>query len=62
VATGGVREGAPRAGQGAHPSAARGSELCLAIVNPPRVRNHLSVGMWITALLHTKMVGEIAAL
>jgi hypothetical protein len=29
---------------------------------PPRVRNHLSEGMRITALHHTKMVAELAAL
>jgi hypothetical protein len=40
---------------------ARGSEMCLAIVGPPRVRNHLSVGMRAAAFHHTKRVGELAA-
>jgi hypothetical protein len=40
----------------------QGSELCLAIVGPPSVRNHLLVGIWIVALHHTKMVGELATL
>jgi hypothetical protein len=40
----------------------RGFELCLAIVSPQRVRNHLSEGMQITALRHTKMVRELAGL
>jgi hypothetical protein len=40
----------------------RGSELCLAIVSPPSVWNHLSEGMWVAALCHTKMAGELAAL
>jgi hypothetical protein len=40
----------------------RGSELCLAILGPPRVRNHLSEGMRIAALCHTEMAGEPAAL
>jgi hypothetical protein len=40
----------------------RGSELCLAIVGPPRVRNHLSEGMRIAAICHTKMVKELAVL
>jgi hypothetical protein len=34
----------------------RGSEQCLAIVGPPRVRSHLLEGMWITVLHHTEMV------
>jgi hypothetical protein len=41
---------------------ARGSKSCLAIVGPPWVRNHLSVGMRVAALHHTKMAGELAAL
>jgi hypothetical protein len=41
---------------------AQGSELSLAIVGTPRVRNHLSDRMWATALRHTKMAGELAAL
>jgi hypothetical protein len=40
----------------------RGSKLCLAIVNPPWVRNHLSDGMWIMALHHTEMARELVAL
>jgi hypothetical protein len=40
----------------------RGSELCIAIVNPPRVKNHLSEGMQIAALHHTEMAGELAML
>jgi hypothetical protein len=40
----------------------QGSELCLAIVCPPWVRNHLLEGIQITALRHTEMVGELAAL
>jgi hypothetical protein len=40
----------------------QGSELCLAIVGPPWMRNHLSEGMRITALHHTEMVGELAIL
>jgi hypothetical protein len=40
----------------------RGSEQCHTIVNPPQVRNHLSEGMWLTALHHTEMVGELATL
>jgi hypothetical protein len=35
-------------------------QLCLAIVGPPRVRNHLLEGMRSTALHHTEMVGELA--
>jgi hypothetical protein len=31
------------------------SELCLAIVSPPRVRSHLLDGMRIIALCHTEM-------
>jgi hypothetical protein len=37
------------------------SELCLAIVGLLWVRNHLSEGMWATALHHTKMVIELSA-
>jgi hypothetical protein len=40
----------------------RGFELCLAIVGPPRVRNHLLEGMRTVALRHTEMAGELAAL
>jgi hypothetical protein len=40
----------------------RGSKLCLAIIGPSRVRNHILMGMWITALCHTEMAGEPAAL
>jgi hypothetical protein len=40
----------------------RGSELYLAIVGPPWLRNHLTKGMWIAALRHTKMAGELAGL
>jgi hypothetical protein len=29
---------------------------------PPQVRNHLLEGMWLAAVCHTKMVGELAAL
>jgi hypothetical protein len=39
-----------------------GSELCLAIVNPPQVRNHLSEGMWVTTLRHTEMAGELVVI
>jgi hypothetical protein len=41
---------------------AQGPELCLAIVGPLRVRNHLSEGMWMSVLCHTKMVRELATL
>jgi hypothetical protein len=40
----------------------RGSELCLDIVSPPRVRNHLSEGIQLMALRHTEMAGEPVAL
>jgi hypothetical protein len=40
----------------------RGSELCQAIVDPPRVRSHVSEGMKIAALYNTKMVEQLAAL
>jgi hypothetical protein len=40
----------------------QGSELCLAIVGAPRVRNHLSEGMRLTALRHTEMARELAVL
>jgi hypothetical protein len=40
----------------------QGSELCLAIVGSPRVRNHLSEGMWITTLRHTEMARELVVL
>jgi hypothetical protein len=39
-----------------------GSELCLTIVGPPRVWNHLSEGMRIATLYHAEMAGELAAL
>jgi hypothetical protein len=39
-----------------------GSELCHAINGPPRVRHHLSQGMWHATLSHTEMVREFAAL
>jgi hypothetical protein len=39
-----------------------GSELCFAIVGPPRERNHLLEGMQIAALHHTKMARELAML
>jgi hypothetical protein len=31
-------------------------------IGPPRVRSHMSEGMWITALRHTEMEEELAAL
>jgi hypothetical protein len=40
----------------------QGSELCHAIVSPPRVRNHLLEGMRLAALHHTEMDGELATL
>jgi hypothetical protein len=40
----------------------QGFKLCLAIVGPLRVRSHLSEGMRIATLYHTKMVEELAAL
>jgi hypothetical protein len=40
----------------------RGFELCLAIVSPLWVRNNLSEGMWVAALHHTEMVGELSML
>jgi hypothetical protein len=43
-------------GPRAYTSAIRGSDLCQAIVGPSRVRSHMSEGMRIVALLHTKMV------
>jgi hypothetical protein len=39
----------------------RGSELCHAIVGPPRVKHHLSEGMRLATLHHTEMVGELVA-
>jgi hypothetical protein len=39
-----------------------GSELCHAIVGPPRARHHLSKGMRLAALHHTEMVEEFAVL
>jgi hypothetical protein len=38
----------------------QGSELCHAIVGPPRAK-HLSEGMQLVALHHTEMAGELAA-
>jgi hypothetical protein len=40
----------------------RGSELCLAIVGLPRVRNHLSKGMRIAAFRHTDIAKELTLL
>jgi hypothetical protein len=40
----------------------QGFKLCLAIVGPLRVRSHLSEGMRIATLCHTKMAEELAAL
>jgi hypothetical protein len=40
----------------------RGSELCHAIVGPPRAWHHLSEGMRIATLCHTEMAGELAVL
>jgi hypothetical protein len=40
----------------------QGSDLCLSIVGPSRVRNHLSEMMQAATLHHTKMVGEFASL
>jgi hypothetical protein len=40
----------------------RGSELYLTIVDPPWLRNHLSEGMRLAALLHIEMARELAAL
>jgi 7-keto-8-aminopelargonate synthetase-like enzyme len=39
-----------------------GSELCHAIVGPPRARHHLSEGMRLAALCHIEMAGEPTAL
>jgi hypothetical protein len=41
---------------------AQDSELCLAIIDRPRVRNYLSEGMRAAALHHTEVVRELAAL
>jgi hypothetical protein len=38
----------------------RVSELCHAIVCPPHAKHQLSEGMWLVALHHTEMVGELA--
>jgi hypothetical protein len=46
-------------GLGAHPSANQGSELCLAIVDPPMVWSHLSKGMWIATVHHVEMAGHL---
>jgi hypothetical protein len=40
----------------------QGSELCLAIVGPPKVRNPLSEGMRVATFLHTEMARELAML
>jgi hypothetical protein len=40
----------------------RGFELCLSIVGPPRVRNHISEGMRPMTLCHIEMDGEHAML
>jgi hypothetical protein len=37
----------------------QGLELCLALIGPSRVRNHLSEGMHIAALRHTEKVREL---
>jgi hypothetical protein len=37
----------------------RGSKLCHAIIGPPRSRHHLSDGMKLAALRHTKMAREL---
>jgi hypothetical protein len=39
-----------------------GSELCHTIIGPPWVRHHLTEGMRLVALHHTKMAGELAVL
>jgi hypothetical protein len=39
-----------------------GSELCHAVIGPPRARHHLSEGMRLEALRHTKMAEELAML
>jgi hypothetical protein len=44
------------------PTIMQGSELCHAIVGPRWARHHLSKGMRLVALRHTKMVREFAAL
>jgi hypothetical protein len=41
---------------------ARGAELCLAIIDPSRVRNHLLEMMQATAICHIEMAEELAAL
>jgi hypothetical protein len=40
----------------------RGSELCHAIIGPPRARHHLTKGMRLEALYHSKMAGDLAML
>jgi hypothetical protein len=60
VSTRGVREGHRERFEELTLLQTEGSELCLAIVGPAWVRNHLSEGMRITALHHTEMVGELA--
>jgi hypothetical protein len=39
-----------------------GSKLCLAIIGPPWLRNHMLERMWVAILCHTEMVGELVAL
>jgi hypothetical protein len=39
-----------------------GAELCLTIVGPSQVRSPLSVRMWVAALLHAGVVGELTVL
>jgi hypothetical protein len=38
-----------------YPFVNQGSELCQAIVDPPKVRSHLLEGMQMTALRHTEI-------
>jgi hypothetical protein len=38
----------------------QGSELCHAIVGPPQAKHHLSEGMRLATLHHTKMAKELA--
>jgi hypothetical protein len=40
----------------------RGSELCLSIICPPRVRNQLLEGMRIATLCHAEIAGKLATL
>jgi hypothetical protein len=48
------RESEERVQELTHPETS-GFELCQDIVSPPRVRSHMSEGMWITALHNTEM-------